>query len=117
MLNLATLPNNKFEKEGIIQITEKREGLFRKTEVSFARWRRLRGNLLFYLKDEDPFSTPMGLIVLENCRPVIRNAAREADEFAFILEFADGNHQRLATNTETERSEWVHALAIATYDE
>lgn len=32
LTTLATQPSNKFDKEGILIITEKQEGLFRKTE-------------------------------------------------------------------------------------
>lgn len=33
---------------------------------SSARWFRLRGNLLFYLKGPEPWYEPMGVIVLGN---------------------------------------------------
>lgn len=53
--------------------------------MSFPRWCKLRGNLLFYLKDQDPFSLPLGLIVLENCRPVIRSESRDVDGYSFFI--------------------------------
>lgn len=36
--------------------------------VNFERWCRLRGNLLFYFKSRDPWSEPIGLVVLEQCQ-------------------------------------------------
>lgn len=32
LATLATQPSNKFEKEGVLYVTEKQEGFFRKTE-------------------------------------------------------------------------------------
>lgn len=111
---LAALASNssiKFEREGLLIITERHEGFFRKADgtkccwnvrkliwiidlrylfiffllVNYPRYCKLRGNLLFYLKDHDPLSQPAGVIVLESCRPLIRNEEREFDGFAFIL--------------------------------
>ena len=53
--------------------------------VNSPRWCKLRGNLLFYLKDHDPSSAPAGVLVLENCRPLIKNEERDVDGFEFIL--------------------------------
>jgi hypothetical protein len=36
--------------------------------VSLERWCRLRGNLLFYFKNKDPLSEPVGVVVLEQCQ-------------------------------------------------
>lgn len=36
--------------------------------VNLERWCRLRGNLLFYFKTKDPWSEPVGVIVLEQCQ-------------------------------------------------
>lgn len=36
--------------------------------VSLERWCRLRGNLLFYFKSKDPWSEPIGVVVLEQCQ-------------------------------------------------
>ncbi|KAL5277009.1 INPP4A family protein [Megaselia abdita] len=115
LIAVASLPSNKFEKEGVLLITEKQEGFFRRTEVNFPRWCKLRGNLLFYLKDHDPFSTPVGVIVLENCRPVIRNEFQEADGYVFYLEFSDGLTQRIAAETHIERSLWIGLIQVSSY--
>ncbi|XP_031628041.1 inositol polyphosphate-4-phosphatase type I A isoform X2 [Contarinia nasturtii] len=117
LATLATQPSNKFEKEGIIFVTERQDGFFRRSEVSLERWCRLRGNLLFYFKSSDQFSEPQGVIVLEKCEPVIRNEKREHDGFVFFIEFQDNLKQRLSTNTESERAEWIQAIRQASYEE
>lgn len=53
--------------------------------VNYPRWCKLRGNLLFYLKNHEPNSQPAGLLVLENCRPIIKTEEREFDGYSFIL--------------------------------
>lgn len=53
--------------------------------MSLERWCRLRGNLLFYLKSNDQFSEPQGVIVLEKCTPVIQNERKEHDGFVFYI--------------------------------
>lgn len=114
--------------------------------MSLERWCRLRGNLLFYFKSSDQFSEPQGVIVLEKCEPVIRNEKREHDGFVFFIgkpaicnsirtfdfcffsnyyccfanffiEFQDNLKQRLSTNTEAERTDWIQAIRHASYEE
>lgn len=41
--------------------------LFLSFAVNLERWCRLRGNLLFYFKSKDPWSEPIGVVVLEQC--------------------------------------------------
>jgi hypothetical protein len=53
--------------------------------VSLEKWCRLRGNLLFYLKSNDQFSEPQGVIVLERYRVAVHSETREYDGFAFYL--------------------------------
>lgn len=53
--------------------------------VSTARWCRLRGNLLFYLKSCDQFSEPSGVIVLEKYKVETTNDRKEQDGFVFFL--------------------------------
>uniref|UniRef100_A0A034W7Q7 phosphatidylinositol-3,4-bisphosphate 4-phosphatase n=1 Tax=Bactrocera dorsalis TaxID=27457 RepID=A0A034W7Q7_BACDO len=115
LATLATNPTVKFEKEGLLIITERQEGFFRRADVNYPRWCKLRGNLLFYLKDHDAQSPPVGLLVLENCRPLIRNEEREFDGFAFILEFEGSQPQRISTRTAKERLEWVKCIQLASY--
>uniref|UniRef100_A0A1A9Z4R5 phosphatidylinositol-3,4-bisphosphate 4-phosphatase n=1 Tax=Glossina pallidipes TaxID=7398 RepID=A0A1A9Z4R5_GLOPL len=115
---LAALASNssiKFEREGLLIITERHEGFFRKADVNYPRYCKLRGNLLFYLKDHDPLSQPAGVIVLESCRPLIRNEEREFDGFAFILEFESSLPQRISTRTSQDRLDWVKSIQLASY--
>ncbi|XP_040173321.1 inositol polyphosphate-4-phosphatase type I A isoform X2 [Anopheles arabiensis] len=147
LITLATQPSNKFEKEGPLHVTEKQEGFFRKTEdesqtgandrlgrgkrqkpfscigsassqVSLERWCRLRGNLLFYFKNTDPFSEPQGCIVLEKYKCIMppNHEQQEYDGYVFYLEFNDGLRQRFAANTQQERLEWMQAIGLAEYD-
>uniref|UniRef100_A0A2M4CZ46 phosphatidylinositol-3,4-bisphosphate 4-phosphatase n=1 Tax=Anopheles darlingi TaxID=43151 RepID=A0A2M4CZ46_ANODA len=89
-------------------------------KVSSERWCRLRGNLLFYFKSNDPFSEPQGCLVLEKyqCFKVDDESDPQiaADGFAFYLEFQDGMRQRFTANTEQERLEWMQAIGLAGYD-
>ncbi|XP_053698380.1 inositol polyphosphate-4-phosphatase type I A isoform X2 [Sabethes cyaneus] len=116
LITLATQPSNKFDKEGPLFVTEKQEGFFRKTEVSLEKWCRLRGNLLFYFKTNDPFSEPQGCIVLEKYSCVKHCDQKEYDGYVFYLEFEDGLRQRFAANTDQERLEWIQAIGLAGYD-
>ncbi|XP_058444865.1 type II inositol 3,4-bisphosphate 4-phosphatase isoform X2 [Malaya genurostris] len=116
LITLARQPSNKFDKEGPLYVTEKQEGFFRKTEVSLEKWCRLRGNLLFYFKGNDPFSEPQGCIVLEKYRCVRHSDQKEYDGYVFYLEFEDGLRQRFATNTDQERLEWMQSIGLAGYD-
>lgn len=47
------------------------------------RWFRLKGNLLFYLRNRDPCSEPQGLIVLEHCH--VEMGPRNQTMFCFSL--------------------------------
>lgn len=53
--------------------------------VRVERWCKLRGNLLFYLKDRDPKSAVVGVLVLENCCPRIHNEERDPEGYVFDL--------------------------------
>ncbi|XP_035786576.1 inositol polyphosphate-4-phosphatase type I A-like isoform X1 [Anopheles albimanus] len=90
-------------------------------KVSSERWCRLRGNLLFYFKSNDPFSEPQGCLVLEKyqCLKVDEGADPQSagpDGYAFYLEFQDGMRQRFTANSEQERLEWMQAIGLAGYD-
>ncbi|XP_055548237.1 inositol polyphosphate-4-phosphatase type I A isoform X2 [Wyeomyia smithii] len=86
------------------------------TKVSLEKWCRLRGNLLFYFKSNDPFSEPQGCIVLEKYSCVKHGDQKEYDGYVFYLEFEDGLRQRFAANTDLERLEWIQAIGLAGYD-
>ncbi|XP_022917406.2 inositol polyphosphate-4-phosphatase type I A isoform X1 [Onthophagus taurus] len=139
---LATQPTSKFEKEGVLYIRERQEGFFRKSErrkkenqkrlrnlscvggvskVNLERWCRLRGNLLFYFKSKDPWSEPIGVIVLEQCQvrmdPPMATTPISADgHFPFYLVFDGGLCQSLAATSDGERSSWMDAIRGASYE-
>ncbi|CAG9821777.1 unnamed protein product [Phaedon cochleariae] len=145
LVTLATQPSTKFEKEGILFIRERQEGFFRKSErkekkrqkhekrlrnlscvgvvnkVSLERWCRLRGNLLFYFKNRDPWSEPLGVIVLEQCQvrvdPPMASPPLTADgHYPFYLVFDGGLSQALASTSDIERSSWMDAIRQASYE-
>ncbi|XP_049819247.1 inositol polyphosphate-4-phosphatase type I A isoform X2 [Aethina tumida] len=121
LITLATQPSTKFEKEGILYIRERQEGFFRKSEISLERWCRLRGNLLFYFKNKDPWSEPLGVVVLEQCQvridPPMASPPLTADgHFPFYLVFDGGLCQALASTSDVERSSWMDAIRTASYE-
>ncbi|CAH0545896.1 unnamed protein product [Brassicogethes aeneus] len=121
LIALATQPSTKFEKEGILYIRERQEGFFRKSEISLERWCRLRGNLLFYFKNKDPWSEPLGVVVLEQCQvridPPMASPPLTADgHFPFYLVFDGGLCQALASTSDVERSSWMDTIRTASYE-
>ncbi|XP_018570173.1 type I inositol 3,4-bisphosphate 4-phosphatase isoform X2 [Anoplophora glabripennis] len=121
LVTLATQPSTKFEKEGILYIRERQEGFFRKSEISLERWCRLRGNLLFYFKNKDPWSEPLGVVVLEQCQvridPPMASPPLTADgHYPFYLVFDGGLCQALASTSDIERSSWMDAIRQASYE-
>ncbi|ERL87365.1 hypothetical protein D910_04760 [Dendroctonus ponderosae] len=131
LATLAMQPSTKFEKEGILYIRERQEGFFRKSEsksvefaclaVNLERWCRLRGNLLFYFKSKDPWSEPLGVVVLEQCQvrldPPMASAPLTNDgHYPFYLVFDGGLCQALASTSEFERASWMEAIRTASYE-
>ncbi|XP_063709977.1 inositol polyphosphate-4-phosphatase type I A isoform X2 [Culicoides brevitarsis] len=116
LATLAQQPSHKFDKEGILFVTEKQDGFFKQREVSTEKFCRLRGNLLFYFKSIDQFSEPQGVIVLEKFTVTTYTNNKEYDGFVFYLEFNDGLKQRLACHTDVERSDWIEAIKLASYE-
>ncbi|KAK9744541.1 PH domain [Popillia japonica] len=118
---LATQPSSKFEKEGVLYIRERQEGFFRKSEINLERWCRLRGNLLFYFKSKDPWSEPVGVIVLEQCQvkldpPMAPSPITTEGHYPFYLVFYGGLCQALAATSDIERSSWMEAIRGASYE-
>ncbi|XP_039497625.1 inositol polyphosphate-4-phosphatase type I A [Drosophila santomea] len=112
--SLASNPATRFDKEGLLIITDRQEGfLWRSSEVRVERWCKLRGNLLFYLKDKDPKSAVAGLLVLENCRARIQNEDRDPDGYVFDLDFKDSTSERFITRSSAERLAWVQCIEHA----
>ncbi|XP_031346437.1 inositol polyphosphate-4-phosphatase type I A isoform X2 [Photinus pyralis] len=120
LVTLATQPSSKFEKEGVLHVRERQEGFFRKTEISLERWCRLRGNLLFYFKSKDPWSEPVGVVVLEQCQvrldPPTISTTTTTDIFPFYLVFDGGLCQALAATSDFDRSSWMQAIKAASYE-
>ncbi|CAG9770961.1 unnamed protein product [Ceutorhynchus assimilis] len=146
LVTLAMQPSTKFEKEGILYIKERQEGFFRKSErgkkgklekhekrlrnlscvggitkVNLERWCRLRGNLLFYFKSKDPWSEPLGVVVLEQCQvridpPMASPPLANDGHYPFYLVFDGGLCQALASTSEYERSGWMEAIRNASYE-
>ncbi|XP_070074476.1 sesquipedalian-1 isoform X2 [Drosophila takahashii] len=116
--SLASNPATRFDKEGLLIITDRQEGfLWRSSEVRVERWCKLRGNLLFYLKDKDPKSPVAGLLVLENCRPRIHNEQREPEGYVFDLDFKDSSSERLISRSSAERLSWVQCIEQASSEQ
>lgn len=121
LTTLATQPSTKFEKEGILFIRERQDGFFRKYEINLERWCRLRGNLLFYFKSGDPWSEPIGVIVLEQCQvrvecPLAAPPIVADGHYPFYLVFDGGLCQALSAASECERGSWIDAIKVASYE-
>ncbi|XP_019766276.2 inositol polyphosphate-4-phosphatase type I A isoform X2 [Dendroctonus ponderosae] len=91
------------------------------TKVNLERWCRLRGNLLFYFKSKDPWSEPLGVVVLEQCQvrldPPMASAPLTNDgHYPFYLVFDGGLCQALASTSEFERASWMEAIRTASYE-
>ncbi|XP_076334193.1 inositol polyphosphate-4-phosphatase type I A isoform X2 [Tachypleus tridentatus] len=116
LLAVASQPSYKFDKEGVLFIREKQEGIFRRGDVFTERWFRLRGNLLFYCKSKDPYSEPVGLLVIEHCS--VKADSETENIFPFTLDYVSDDHggQQLGTATEVERETWMNILRSASFE-
>lgn len=112
---VASQPSYKFDREGLLLIKERQEGLFRRNDVYLERWCRLRGNLFFYLKGRDQCSDPFGLIVLEHC--TVQNGPDQGNLCVFSFVFAGSEEWVLqaACTCRAERESWVCALCNASF--
>ncbi|XP_034475025.1 inositol polyphosphate-4-phosphatase type I A [Drosophila innubila] len=110
LASLATNPATRFDKEGLLTITERQEGIFWRTDVKLECWCKLRGNLLFYLKDKNPKSTVAGVLVLQDCQPRIQHEEPELEGYVFDLDFKDSPSQRIVTQSASERLDWVRSI-------
>uniref|UniRef100_A0A6M2DE89 phosphatidylinositol-3,4-bisphosphate 4-phosphatase n=1 Tax=Xenopsylla cheopis TaxID=163159 RepID=A0A6M2DE89_XENCH len=135
---LAVQPSHRFDREGVLFIRERQDGFFRRNEgpdyisekdkrksnrlscvgagskVLQGRWCRLRGNLLFYLRDAEPWSEAAGLLVLENCT-ASEEPLDASGLWPFSLTYEGGMSQRMAAATENDRTSWLKALQSASY--
>ncbi|XP_073974232.1 inositol polyphosphate-4-phosphatase type I A isoform X1 [Rhodnius prolixus] len=136
---LATQPSQEFDKEGVLFLRERQEGFFRRTErrdskrgkkskglrdlscysgahkVSVERWCRLRGNLLFYFKNSDQWSEPIGVLVLEQYTIKVDPPGLDPP-FGFTIAFEGGLDQHLGVNTVEERDSWLEAIQTVSYN-
>ncbi|XP_078042507.1 inositol polyphosphate-4-phosphatase type I A isoform X2 [Augochlora pura] len=85
------------------------------SKVSFERWCRLRGNLLFYFKSREQWSEPLGVIILEQCFVRVEQASNQVP-YGFSIVFEGGLFQALGANSADERDSWLQALQLASYE-
>ncbi|XP_045784070.1 inositol polyphosphate-4-phosphatase type I A [Maniola jurtina] len=112
---LASQTSQSFDREGVMLIKEKQDGFFRRSEGDYyARWFRLRGNLLFYLKGPGPWQEPVGCIVLGQ-HQVKEQPLDESGNWPFHLIWENGVCYKLATFHEAERTLWLKAIETAPY--
>lgn len=112
---VASQPSYKFEKEGVLFIKERQEGLFRRNDVYTERWCRLRGNLLFYYKSKDQCSDPFGVIVLEQY--TVKDGPITGALYCFMLAFGNEDQGlQMAAGCAGERESWMGALRKASYE-
>ncbi|XP_005104317.2 inositol polyphosphate-4-phosphatase type I A isoform X1 [Aplysia californica] len=104
-----------YDREGYLQMKDKQEGLFKKSEAYISRYIRLKGNLLFYFKNKEIKSEPIGVIILERC--VVELDLQEEVDNGFLLVF-EGEDQpiRFGASSETLRDNWIQALHVASHE-
>ncbi|XP_030568017.1 inositol polyphosphate-4-phosphatase type I A isoform X1 [Drosophila novamexicana] len=117
LASLATNSSTRFDKEGLLIITERQEGIFWRTDVKLECWCKLRGNLLFYLKDKNPKSSVAGVLVLQDCRPRIHHEQPELEGYVFDLDFKDSPSQRIVTHSAADRLDWVRSIEACSHQQ
>ncbi|KAG6444647.1 hypothetical protein O3G_MSEX003496 [Manduca sexta] len=115
LVALASQTSQNFDREGVLVVREKQDGFFRRSEGSSVRWFRLRGNLLFYLKGPEPWYEPMGVIVLGQHQVKVQSQD-ENGHWPFQILWDNGVCYRMATFHETERTLWLKAIQLASYE-
>lgn len=112
---LANKASRCFDKEGVLLMKDKQDGLFRKGEAYVQRLFRLRGNLLFYFKTCEPSSEVLGVFVLERC--MVELDMDDDNVFSFGVMF-EGEERplKLAATTENGRAGWIESMHIASYE-
>ncbi|XP_063837987.1 inositol polyphosphate-4-phosphatase type I A-like [Ostrinia nubilalis] len=112
---LASQTSQNFDREGVLVLKERQDGFFRRSEGCSVRWFRLRGNLLFYLKGPEPWYEPMGVIVLGHHQVKVQTQD-ENGHWPFQIIWENGVCYRMATFHESERTLWLKAIQMASYD-
>ncbi|KAK3099607.1 hypothetical protein FSP39_006978 [Pinctada imbricata] len=104
-----------YDKEGVLHMKEKQEGLFKKGEVYVRRFFRLKGNLLFYYKDKEVLTEPVGVLVLERCTIELDVDSDIGNGFCIVYEGEDYVY-KLQAQSEEVRDDWVQTLHMASYE-
>ncbi|XP_078683246.1 inositol polyphosphate-4-phosphatase type I A-like isoform X2 [Branchiostoma floridae x Branchiostoma belcheri] len=108
MLIASEKPSYFFDKEGLL-IFREREHFWKNKAVNVERWCRLKGNLLFYMKSKDKFSSPLGVFVLERC--TVSCSTFPNPELSLKIQFElDPQVQYLTTHSQEDRDTWLAAL-------
>ncbi|KAH8275755.1 hypothetical protein KR026_004731 [Drosophila bipectinata] len=111
--SLASNPATRFDKEGLLIVIDRQEGFLWRSEVRVERWCKLRGNLLFYLKDKDPKSPVAGVLVLENCHVRIQNREADPEGYVFDIDFKDSPSEQFISYSAAERLAWAQCIEQA----
>ncbi|XP_048488558.1 inositol polyphosphate-4-phosphatase type I A-like [Plutella xylostella] len=115
LVTIASQTPQNFDREGILVLKERQDGFFRRAEGYSARWFRLRGNLLFYLRGSEQLSEPMGVVVLGRHQVKVQ-PQDENGHWPFQIVWDNGVCYRMATFLESERTLWLKAIQSAPYD-
>ncbi|XP_048244074.1 inositol polyphosphate-4-phosphatase type I A-like isoform X1 [Haliotis rufescens] len=103
------------DKEGVLRMKDKQDGLFKKGETYQERYFRLKGNLLFYFKNKENRSEPLGVVILERCTVELDLKDDVSNSFLLVYEGEDHPYY-FACSSEEERDSWIQALHIASYE-
>lgn len=116
LASLSLQPNTKFDKEGVVWMKDKQDGLFKKGEAFVERFCRLKGNMLFYFKNKEVTnSDPLGVLIIERCTVELDLDEEHLHGFMLVYE-GEENPFHFATNTEEARDQWIQTLHIASYE-
>eukprot|EP00106_Octopus_bimaculoides_P000773 XP_014768215.1 PREDICTED: type I inositol 3,4-bisphosphate 4-phosphatase-like [Octopus bimaculoides] len=116
LASLSLQTNMKFDKEGIVWMKDKQDGLFKKGEAFVERFCRLKGNMLFYFKSKEFTNTdPLGVLIIERCTVELDTDDENLHGFMLVYE-GDENPVHFATRTEEQRDQWIQTLHIASYE-
>lgn len=116
LASLSLQTNTKFDKEGVVWMKDKQDGLFKKGEAFVERFCRLKGNMLFYFKNKEVTNAdPLGVLIIERCTVELDLDEEHLHGFMLVYE-GEENPIHFATNTEEARDQWIQTLHIASYE-
>ncbi|XP_078395352.1 inositol polyphosphate 4-phosphatase type II isoform X1 [Cetorhinus maximus] len=111
LFSFARKPPICFEKEGILKTYRKSRAKQRKHQELTERWCRLKGNLLFLMKNRSSTSDPAEVIVLERCDIV---ECRDNRSTALTITFQSGEPEiYLEAVSKSDCGDWIAALREA----